>query len=78
MYDRRNNLSAQVAADVRANLGDLVYDTIIPRNIRLSEAPSHGVPALLYDHTSAGSVAYQRLAAEVLARLRGVAEFKRA
>jgi chromosome partitioning protein len=78
MYDRRNNLSAQVAADVRSNLGDLVYDTIIPRNIRLSEAPSHGVPALLYDHTSAGSVAYQRLAAEVLARLRGVAEFERA
>jgi chromosome partitioning protein len=69
MYDRRNNLSAQVAADVRENLGALVYDTIIPRNVRLSEAPSHGVPALIYDHLSAGSVAYQRLAAEVLARL---------
>ena len=71
MYDRRNNLSAQVAADVRANLGDLVYDTIIPRNVRLSEAPSHGVPALIYDHLSMGSVAYQKLAAEVLARLQG-------
>jgi len=69
MYDRRNNLSAQVAADVRASLGPLVYDTIIPRNVRLSEAPSHGIPALIYDHASAGSLAYQRLAAEVLARL---------
>lgn len=72
MYDRRNNLSAQVAADVRGNLGDLVYDTIIPRNVRLSEAPSHGLPALIYDHTSMGSVAYQKLAAEVLSRLQGV------
>jgi chromosome partitioning protein len=71
MYDRRNNLSAQVAADVRANLGTLVYDTIIPRNVRLSEAPSHGVPALVYDHLSMGSVAYQKLAGEVLARLQG-------
>jgi chromosome partitioning protein len=71
MYDRRNNLSAQVAADVRANLGSLVYDTIIPRNVRLSEAPSHGVPALIYDHLSMGSIAYQKLAAEVLARLQG-------
>jgi chromosome partitioning protein len=71
MYDRRNNLSAQVAADVRANLGDLVYDTIIPRNVRLSEAPSHGVPALVYDHLSMGSIAYQKLAGEVLARLQG-------
>lgn len=69
MYDRRNNLSAQVAADVRANLGALVYDTIIPRNVRLSEAPSHGVPALIYDHASMGSIAYGKLAAEVLARL---------
>lgn len=69
MYDRRNNLSAQVAADVRTNLGALVYDTIIPRNVRLSEAPSHGLPALIYDHTSTGSIAYQRLAGEVLARL---------
>lgn len=72
MYDRRNNLSAQVAADVRSNLGPLVYDTIIPRNVRLSEAPSHGVPALIYDHASSGSVAYQKLAGEVLARLQGM------
>ena len=72
MYDRRNNLSGQVAADVRENLGTLVYDTVIPRNVRLSEAPSHAVPALIYDRTSSGSLAYQRLAAEVLARM-GVA-----
>ena len=69
MYDRRNNLSGQVAADVRENLGTLVYDTVIPRNVRLSEAPSHAVPALIYDRTSSGSLAYQRLAAEVLARM---------
>lgn len=69
MYDRRNNLSGQVAADVRDNLGTLVYDTVIPRNVRLSEAPSHAIPALLYDRTSSGSLAYQRLAGEVLARL---------
>ena len=70
MYDRRNNLSAQVAADVRDNLGTLVYDTVIPRNVRLSEAPSHAVPALIYDRNSSGSVAYQRLAGELLARMR--------
>jgi chromosome partitioning protein len=70
MYDRRNNLSAQVAADVRENLGALVYDTVIPRNVRLSEAPSHAVPALIYDPTSSGAVAYQKLAAEFLAQLR--------
>lgn len=69
MYDRRNNLSGQVAADVRENLGSLVYDTVIPRNVRLSEAPSHAVPALIYDRLSSGSVAYQRLAGEVLARM---------
>ena len=69
MYDRRNNLSGQVAADVRENLGTLVYDTVIPRNVRLSEAPSHAVPALIYDRTSSGSLAYQRLAAELLARM---------
>ncbi len=70
MYDRRNNLSGQVAADVRENLGTLVYDTVIPRNVRLSEAPSHAVPALIYDRTSSGSLAYQRLAGELLARMR--------
>ena len=69
MYDRRNNLSGQVAADVRENLGTLVYDTVIPRNVRLSEAPSHAVPALIYDRTSSGSLAYQRLAGELLARM---------
>lgn len=68
MYDRRNNLSSQVEEDVRHNLGDLVYDTIIPRNVRLSEAPSHSVPALIYDHRSSGSIAYQKLAAELLRR----------
>jgi chromosome partitioning protein len=70
MYDVRNNLSGQVAADVRENLGGLVYDTVIPRNVRLSEAPSHAMPALIYDRTSRGSLAYQRLAGEVLARMR--------
>ena len=69
MYDRRNNLSKQVEDDVGENLGDLVYETIIPRNIRLSEAPSHSVPALIYDHKSAGSIAYQKLAAELLRRM---------
>jgi chromosome partitioning protein len=70
MYDRRNNLSGQVAADVRENLGTLVYDTVIPRNVRLSEAPSHAMPALIYDRTSSGSIAYQRLAGELLARMK--------
>lgn len=69
MYDARNNLSKQVEDDVRSNLGGLVFETIIPRNVRLSEAPSHAVPALLYDHKSAGSIAYQKLAAELLRRM---------
>jgi len=68
MFDSRNNLSLQVEKDVRDNLGDLVYDTIIPRNVRLSEAPSFGIPAILYDHKSRGSIAYQKLAAEILRR----------
>ncbi|MEM6974078.1 MAG: ParA family protein [Pseudomonadota bacterium] len=68
MYDRRNNLSAEVALDVRENLGDRVYDTIIPRNVRLSEAPSHGTPILAYDPESMGAKAYRRLAAEVARR----------
>ncbi|WP_069298465.1 ParA family protein [Neptunicoccus sediminis] len=68
MFDGRNNLSQQVEQDVRENLGDLVYSTIIPRNVRLSEAPSFGMPAILYDHRSRGSVAYQKLAAEFLRR----------
>ena len=69
MYDRRNNLSAQVADDVRACLGNVVFETVIPRNVRLSEAPSHGMPALIYDHRCAGSAAYMALARELIARL---------
>jgi chromosome partitioning protein len=68
MFDRRNNLSLQVADDVRATLGSMVYDTVIPRNVRLSEAPSHAVPALIYDHGCAGSQAYLELAGEMLRR----------
>ncbi|MEM7545045.1 MAG: ParA family protein [Pseudomonadota bacterium] len=68
MFDKRNNLSIQVEQDVRDSLGELVYETVIPRNVRLSEAPSHGLPALIYDQTCVGSLAYQRLAAEMLAR----------
>lgn len=70
MYDKRNNLSVQIEEDVRENLGKLVYDTVIPRNVRLSEAPSFSVPALLYDHKCAGSIAYQKLAIEFLERER--------
>jgi chromosome partitioning protein len=69
MYDRRNNLTEHVAQDVRACLGDVVFGTVIPRNVRLSEAPSHGVPALIYDHRCPGSEAYMALARELLARL---------
>lgn len=68
MFDRRNNLSEQVAQDVRNTLGKLVFDTVIPRNVRLSEAPSHAIPALIYDHSCAGSQAYIRLAGELLRR----------
>jgi chromosome partitioning protein len=70
MFDRRNNLSEQVIADVRQEMGSLVYDTVIPRNVRLAEAPSYGKPALLYDLRSAGSQAYLRLATEVIRRER--------
>lgn len=69
MYDRRNNLTEQVAQDVRTCLGDVVFETVIPRNVRLSEAPSHGVPALIYDHRCSGSEAYMALARELLGRL---------
>jgi chromosome partitioning protein len=70
MFDRRNNLSEQVLNDVRSEMGSLVYDTVIPRNVRLSEAPSYGKPALLYDLKCAGSQAYLRLATEVIRRER--------
>ena len=74
MFDRRNRLSQQVAEDVRACLGRTVFDTVVPRNVRLSEAPSHGLPALIYDLRCPGSEAYIRLARELIARLPRVAE----
>jgi len=69
MYDRRNNLTEQVAEDVRTCLGNVVFETVIPRNVRLSEAPSHGVPALIYDYRCPGSEAYMALARELIGRL---------
>ncbi len=69
MFDRRNRLTDQVADDVRSCLGGLVFDTVIPRNVRLSEAPSHGLPALVYDHRCSGSEAYMALARELIGRL---------
>jgi chromosome partitioning protein len=69
MYDRRNRLTDQVADDVRSCLGALVFDTVIPRNVRLSEAPSHGLPALVYDHRCSGSEAYMKLARELIGRM---------
>ncbi len=70
MYDGRNNLANQVVDDVRAHMGDKVYRTIIPRNVRISEAPSHGKPAILYDLKCSGSQAYLQLASEVIQRER--------
>ncbi len=68
MFDKRNNLSEQVADDARKNLGSTVFETVIPRNVRVSEAPSHGIPALVYDHNCSGSVAYMNLAKEFIER----------
>jgi chromosome partitioning protein len=72
MFDPRNNLSGQVVADVRQYMGEKVYQTMIPRNVRVSEAPSHGKPVLLYDLKCAGSQAYLRLASEILQRERAL------
>lgn len=68
MYDRRNKLTEQVESDVRDCLGENVFNTVIPRNVRISEAPSHGQPAIIYDHRCSGSVAYMLLAKEMLKR----------
>jgi len=70
MFDARNNLAQQVVNDVRTYLGDKVYQTLIPRNVRVSEAPSYGKPAILYDLKCAGSQAYLQLASEVIQRER--------
>jgi chromosome partitioning protein len=71
MFDKRSSLNEQVASDVRQHFGDKVYDTAIPRNVRIAEAPSYGMPALLYDIRCAGSQAYILLASEVLKREQG-------
>lgn len=72
MSDRRNRLSEQVEADVRGHMGDTVYRTVIPRNVRLSEAPSHGLPAIVYDIKAPGSQAYIQLASEIIQRERAL------
>ena len=73
MFDRRNTLSEAVASDVRTHLADKVFYTVVPRNVRVSEAPSHGLPVLVYDHRCVGAQAYIQLAAEFLRRYGGVA-----
>ena len=73
MYDTRNRLSSMVASDVRSHLGHLVYETVIPRNVRVSEAPSYGQPVLMYDLKCPGSQAYAALAAELLSQERQAA-----
>jgi chromosome partitioning protein len=70
MYDSRNNLSEEVAQSVRTEMPDCVYETVIPRNVRISEAPSHGKPVLLYDVKCSGSQAYLKLASEIIRRAR--------
>ena len=74
MYDSRNNLSQQVEADARDNLGDMVFETRIPRNVRISEAPSFAMPVLSYDPSSTGAVAYSALAKEILIKNNIMAE----
>ncbi|CAL7961034.1 Chromosome partitioning protein ParA [Alphaproteobacteria bacterium] len=69
MYDKRNNLCLKIEEEVRAELGSLVYNTVIPRNVKLSEAPSYGKPAIMYDTKCLGSIAYMMLAREFLSRL---------
>ena len=66
MFDKRNRLTMQVEKDIRNHLGEVVFDTVIPRNVRVSEAPSHGLPVIVYDHKSIGAQAYIRLAKEIL------------
>jgi chromosome partitioning protein len=68
MYDKRNRLTAEIERDVRRYMKDLVFDTVIPKNVRMSEAPSHGKPIMLYDHRCSGSIAYMHLAREILER----------
>ncbi|AKM11195.1 ParA family protein [Croceicoccus naphthovorans] len=69
MFDRRNRLTDQVSDDVRGVLGEVVFESVVPRNVRLSEAPSHGLPAIVYDHNCTGSRAYMDLARELIRRL---------
>jgi len=68
MVDRRTNLAAQVEEEVRQHLGDLVFETTVPRSVRLAEAPSHGLPAIAYDRASAGAEAYWKVAMELVER----------
>ena len=74
MVDRRMTLSQQVEADVRTHFGELVFGTTIPRNVRIAEAPSHGLPVLIYDNACAGAQAYILLASEFIRRRRNAAE----
>ena len=69
MYDRRNKLTEQVEQDVRNCLGEMVYNTVIPRNVKLSESPSHGIPGIIYDSNCSGSIAYMNLANEMIKRI---------